>query len=307
MKNNSMLNEFIELVSNSMESYSTCFFNVEEKERNSMILASFYSLSNNINKNCTIRKGEGLAGWVLKEKKTVTATYFDKRDATTLKYYNKNENIKSFMAVPLPDGSGVLCVDSKKSYVFTEEKEKILKQMASVLMSILNLEKELKEKNTAESLLSLSININEILVNNEKKDEYLNDFFYILLKRLNLYVIVFVIECEKIIITYDDDKKIFSKELHFNSLDNSSFVAWVLKNNKYLYLEKINNNEKSFIISRQEPFGNYNNFLGFPLFFNDKKGVLAFVKKSHEYFSIKEKKILDILSNIFYREYFSKK
>ena len=53
------------------------------------------------------------------------------RDTRNLKLYLRDEGIKSFMAVPVGD-AGVLCVDSKRNYVFTEKNQKILQDFARV-------------------------------------------------------------------------------------------------------------------------------------------------------------------------------
>ena len=146
LKTNARIIEFIELISNIMETYTTTLFLAGDREGDTLFLHSFYSLGKNIKKNCKVMSGEGIIGWVYREQKSVLATYFDKRDATTLKFYELDEDIKSLIAIPLPEKYGVLCIDSKKSYVFTEEKEKILKQMAHILFSLMKVENEISEK-----------------------------------------------------------------------------------------------------------------------------------------------------------------
>ncbi len=301
--------EFIELISNTMESYTTCIFLNDDSDGEGLILYYYHSLSRNIKKDCKVQNGEGIIGWVFREQKSVLASYFDKRDATTLKFYEKDEDIKSLIAIPLPENYGVLCVDSKKSYVFTEEKEKILRQMSQVLVSMINAEKEINEKNILENLLTLSLNTNEIMVHTKDKNEFAKEFLEILVERLNLELVVFVYEEKNVFFTYKLNNKNIYKELSYDYFDQYGLMGWVLKNKKELFLEKLNRSEKSFIVNKDEPFENVTNFLCLPLISkkNKKIGALAFVKKNNEKWIAKEKKTMTLLSNLFFKEYLNKK
>ncbi len=301
--------EFVELISNIMESYTTSLFLTEETDTESLVLYSFHSLSGNIKKDCKVRSGEGIIGWVFREQKSVLASYFDKRDATTLKFYEKDEDIKSLVAIPLPKNYGVLCVDSKKSYVFTEEKEKILRQMSQIIVSIIDTEKEINEKNILENLLILSFNINETIVNTITKNEFSKEFLQILIERLNLEAVVFVDEEKFLYSIYRNKNKNIFKEFPYDYFDQYSLLGWVLKNKKQLFLEKVSRNEKSFIINKDEPFENVNNFLCIPLTSkkNKNSGALALVKKADDKWNPKEKKTIILLSKLFFKEYFNKK
>ncbi len=302
------INAFIELISNIMEAYTTCLFLASEDDRESVTLFSSYSLSNNIKKKCTIKKGEGIIGWVLREQKSVVATYFDKRDATTLKFYDKNEEIKSFLAIPLPVKNGILCVDSKKSYIFTEEKEKILIQMSDILVSIIYSEQEIIEKNIINSLLSLSLDFDEIIIKTKIKKLFIKDFFYLLINKLDLYIGIFLIEDELINIGYCQNKNIIFKNIIYDKeIDNSGFVNWIINNNKELFIEKTDKGNNFFVLNKNSKL-EFDNFLGFPINDkNNKKGVLLYIKKSNDIWTFKEKNTLKVLSNLFYKEYLSKK
>ena len=309
MKVLSRINEFIDLISNIMESYSTTLFLAEDDDDEGLMLASFQSLGSNIKKDCKVRSGEGIIGWVFREQKPVLAGYFDKRDATTLKFYEQDEEIKSLIAIPLPDNYGVLCVDSKKSYVFTEEKEKILRQMASVLVSIINAENEIKGKKSVEKLLSLSINASEIIVNTKDKREFVKEFLELFLENIHVEIGVFVEENKNIYFRYKANKENIFEQLSYEVFDSYGLIGWVLKNKKELFLEKITKNDKSFILYKSEPFENFTNFLCFPLLSreNKKTGAVAFVKKMNKKWLPKEKKTLVLLSNLFFEEYLYKK
>ena len=84
-----------------------------------------------------------LAGWVVKHREPLIIGNFDK-DEETLGYYGKKEEIKSFMAYPL-EMPGVIVVDSKKKWIFTEKEKKILAHFVTVASKEVEREKQLRE------------------------------------------------------------------------------------------------------------------------------------------------------------------
>ena len=94
------LKNLIELISNVMEAYTAAIFiNDGSGFLNLFIYESF---SRDIIKGVRIEEGKGIIGWVSREKKNVLAKHFE-RDTTTLKFYNRDEEIKSLLATPLPE------------------------------------------------------------------------------------------------------------------------------------------------------------------------------------------------------------
>ncbi len=116
----------ITLVSNVTEAYSACLF-LENKRRKMFQLTTFHSLSPHIVSDASIESGQGFMGWVLENNSPLSVNQFDK-DTIVLGYYSRDEDIKSFMATPLPSTmtKGALAVDSKKRWSFTNKCQKIL-------------------------------------------------------------------------------------------------------------------------------------------------------------------------------------
>lgn len=116
----------VRLVSNVTEAYSACLF-LEDRKRKTYQLASYHSLSPHIIADASVAAGQGFMGWVLENNEPLSVNQFDK-DTIVLGYYSRNENIKSFMAAPLPSSlnKGALAIDSKKSWRFTSRDQKIL-------------------------------------------------------------------------------------------------------------------------------------------------------------------------------------
>ena len=101
---------------------------------------SSVTFANSFDKNKTIPVESTLPGWVFKHNEPLIIPNFDK-DEETLGYYGAREDIKSFMAYPV-ETDGVIVVDSKKKYVFTDKEKKILCSFASMIHNEIEREKK---------------------------------------------------------------------------------------------------------------------------------------------------------------------
>ena len=96
-------------------------------------MAGKFSLGDSIDTLAVIEPGKGLVGWIAKNDAPLLVSNFDQRK-NNLGYYLENEeqHIKAFMGCALPDGLGVLCVDSKRQYSFSEKDQKLLQLFAQL-------------------------------------------------------------------------------------------------------------------------------------------------------------------------------
>lgn len=133
--------KLIELVSNVMDAYTTAIFLADNKKR-MLRMWKYYSLGDNVDPHARIPFGIGPIGIVAETKTDFDLTKFSERDSSLLKTYTKDENIKSFFAVPIisKDGTleGVLTVDSKKTFFFSNKQQKLLKLFAEQFSCLLN-------------------------------------------------------------------------------------------------------------------------------------------------------------------------
>ncbi|MBI3013869.1 MAG: diguanylate cyclase [Candidatus Tectomicrobia bacterium] len=127
------LDSLVRLISNVTESFTTAIF-LLDPEVGLLRLKANHSLSENVIPTVSIPVGQGMIGWVAQNRQPLHATHFQ-HDTTTLQMYRTNEEIKSFLAVPIQSREvlGVLCIDSKKQYVFTPKTQKILGNFAEHL------------------------------------------------------------------------------------------------------------------------------------------------------------------------------
>ena len=132
-----MLDGFSNLIFNVYEAFTVALF---LKNNESLKCLSSVSFANSFDKNKDILIEGTLPGWVIKHNEPLIIPNFDK-DENTLGYYNSAEGIKSFMGYPLEEGKGVIIVDSKKKWVFTDKEKKILGAFASMLHKEIEMEK----------------------------------------------------------------------------------------------------------------------------------------------------------------------
>ena len=102
---------------------------VAEREGRPLKLRAFKSLSSHIDPEAVIQPGAGLLGWAHKTGRVVNVDQVS-FETERLLFYTRDEEIKSFMAVPLPEIAAVLAMDSKRRYIFTEKSAKLFMQFS---------------------------------------------------------------------------------------------------------------------------------------------------------------------------------
>jgi GGDEF domain-containing protein len=135
-----MIESFSHLIFNVYEAFTVAIF---VRERDKLKCISQVSFPNSFNKNKAIPIEGTLPGWALKHNEPLIIPNFDK-DEDILGYYDSREDIKSFMACPM-SGDGVIVVDSKKKYVFTDKEKKILSSFASMIHQEIERERKSQE------------------------------------------------------------------------------------------------------------------------------------------------------------------
>ena len=123
-------------LSSVLDAYSTVLFLADQTSRNNAVyrFAGKFSLGDFVDSLAVIEPGKGLVGRIAKENEPLRVQNFD-RHKSRLEYYKGNEemHIKAFMGCPLPDGKGILCVDSKRQYSFSDRDQKLLHLFAQLI------------------------------------------------------------------------------------------------------------------------------------------------------------------------------
>ena len=141
MRQQSTYDSLLAVLCSVLDAYSAVIFvpgsgKGNEEPRPHGIAAAF-SLGENINYEAEAVEGRGLVGWMLRNREPLCVSSFDKHNHT-LEYYENNEEItiKAFMGCPLPDDMGILCVDSKRQYTFSEKDQKVLQLFADLIVRL---------------------------------------------------------------------------------------------------------------------------------------------------------------------------
>jgi len=120
----------------------------------SLALGGFHSFSPDVFKDCSLPRGSGLIGWVAKHNRSIHVSPFE-RDSRTLGVYSVDQQLKSFIGIPIrlhgvaASGDqppvGVVACDSKKAFAFSKVQGKLLEDLSAEIAR----EVELVERSAA--------------------------------------------------------------------------------------------------------------------------------------------------------------
>lgn len=136
----STLDALVQLIFNVYEAFTVAVY---LRQGDALSCLSSFTFSQSFEQLRKIPVESSLPGWVVKHNEPLIIPNFDK-DEATLGYYNGAEDIKSFMGYPL-EVPGVIIVDSKKKYVFTDKEKKILAHFVTIMHDEVEREKRLQE------------------------------------------------------------------------------------------------------------------------------------------------------------------
>lgn len=277
------LDSLIRLVSNVTDSFTSALFLMSES-RSRLELASLHTLSHHLIQDASIEMGHGLIGRVAQRGESVNVSEFH-QDIRALQYYSADEEIKSFLAVPvgIKEVIGVLSIDSKREYTFTTKVQKILLGFAEqfsrvlsshgaqglermgtrALASLLDFNLRLFSRPDIPSILDLLGNVHRELIHCDGTAVILRE------GREEDYRIARVAGCPSLLPKAPV------------SIDQS-LAGWVVRRAKALNLPHLKGYaRKTFIFFPGEPELKVRSFLGVPLIVEGEAiGALAFIGKA---------------------------
>lgn len=121
------------IIGSVFDAYSAVLI-VPDKTGREYHIVSGFSLGDMLDYKAMFTPGKGLVGWIIGNNEPMLVNDFDTRQYH-LGYYTKNEEsrIKAFMGVPLRNGTGVICLDSKRQYSFSGKDQRILQLFADLV------------------------------------------------------------------------------------------------------------------------------------------------------------------------------
>ncbi len=257
----------IDLISNTTDAYTTALF-VAPAAGEPLRLLAYQSLSSNINTDVRIAPGEGLVGWAFKNQKAVNVDKFD-QDTRRLLFYRSDEDIKSFMAVPLPNVNGVLAVDSKQRYVFTEKSQKILHQFGTVLEMALERLRLAGHGLRRAGVMAFLKDLDEVLARKEKDTDSFRRAMALIRAFAGadacLLTVVLPGNREFFFVSAVDAADSFEPPEEPYSL-NKGLAGWVMREKRPLILPKARlGTDKSYVYNPAEPLKDHTSFAGLPV------------------------------------------
>jgi GAF domain-containing protein len=277
------LNDITALLSNCLDAFTAALFVWDDRSK-LLTLRSFHSLSKNIIPRLRFAPEDGgLVGWVAKKNQPLTIDHFD-RDTKTLPYYQDDENIKSFLALPLEQGKGVLCVDSKRQYVFTTKHQKLLHGFAAIISNTLGAERSTRRHHQLRQLLTLWRRADALPADADDPVPYLTRLLDSACPYLQAeagLVAVPVKEGEHLqSVAVSGD--IPASLLKGARPANQGIVGWIFQNRKSLIVPKFRSRTRiPFLFGPEDGIGKIGALIGMPLAWraNEVGGVIVFISR----------------------------
>jgi len=142
MTTSNRLDQLVELTGNISNAFTIALYKAD-LDKKILVLRHHISLSSNFNAEAKINFGDNPVGTVAQSRTPFLEEHFEK-NPTELCIYNKKENLKSFLAMPVVHKNleGVLVIDSKESYSFPAKQQKIIAGLANQMAWELDQEKK---------------------------------------------------------------------------------------------------------------------------------------------------------------------
>lgn len=267
----------IDLVSNTTDAHATVLF-LSPAPGEPLRVAAYQSLSRNIDLDVRIGPGEGLIGYVHKNNEAINVDQFD-LDTRRLLFYRVDESIKSFMAVPLPKARGVLAVDSKQRYLFTEKGQKILHQYARAVETALE---NLDQAREARAWSDAAAMLRRLEGPLSQRPPAGPDFQTALMEigaflGTDLVMLAAVLPSDPGRYFLADYRSVSNIRLQTGPWPlERGLAGWVIREKKPLVLDKAHfGTGKSYILYPEEPLADLSGFSGYPLIWGGRlRGAL---------------------------------
>jgi diguanylate cyclase (GGDEF)-like protein len=234
--------------------------------------------------------------------KSFDLSKFSDRDSRLLRLYSKNEGIKSFFAVPvMREGilEGVLCVDSKKAFVFANRDQKLLTLFAKQFADAVNNTRIRKfadmEASDTDSLrgfcskIATAHNMQSVL-------------------QLTLNSIMRLVECDSCFLSLrinDEDERFrieaasniqSMKGMVFSSQDG--LAGCVIRSKEPFLLANRREELGSYVFVPSESVGRVRSFLGMPLLIKgDTFGLICLIDGRENSFNRRDLRVTSIVAD----------
>lgn len=278
------LDDITVLLSNCLDAYTAAVFIWDDRSK-LLTLRAFHSLSKHVIPKVQFSLEDGgLIGWVAKNNQPLTVDHFD-RDSRILPYYGSDENIKSFLAIPLDGHRGVICVDSKRQYVFSNKDQKLLSGFATVAGNALGAERDSMHHLRQRQLLTLWRRADALPADTDDPAPYLT-------RLLDSVCPYLQADAGLVAVPIKDGESLqlvaASGSLPATLLRNAypvdqGIMGWIYQNRKSLTIPKFRSRTRiPFLFGPRDGIGSIGGLIGMPLAWEAEEvgGVMAFISRA---------------------------
>lgn len=257
--------EIVELLANVTDAFTAALF-LFDHDSGYLKLVACHTLSKLVDYDAALKPGDGVIGWVFKSGQAVNISPFDV-NSRGLRLYREAEEIKSFLGAPI-HGLGVLCVDSKQSYTFTEKNQKILAGFAKVIVQLIEAKNSRRREEDYGRMLNLIYGVDRAVC--QPADQ--NGFVELILNEVRTFA-----KMDLAFLTRPNNDRSRYTVIAADGIDSSrliggshpidsGLVGWVYKSNRRLILPHSRERKgKSFLFSPQDRIRGFQSFIGLPL------------------------------------------
>ena len=286
------LNDITALLSNCLDAYTAAVFVLDDRGK-LFTLRAFHTLSKHVIPNAQFSPEDGgLIGWVAKTGQPLVLDHFD-RDTKTLPYYQSDENIKSFLATPLENYRGVICVDSKRQYVFSSKDQKLLAGFATVIGNALGAERDSHYHQRQRQLLTMWRTADALPADTDDPVPYLT-------RLLDAACVYLQVEGGLISVPLKEGRflqsvagsgSVVAPLLRTARPADQGIMAWIFHNRKSLIIPKFRSRTRMpFLFGPKDSIGRIGALIGMPLAWEADQvgGVIAFIHPTEANWSKEE-------------------
>ncbi|MDL2209968.1 GAF domain-containing protein [Desulfovibrio sp. OttesenSCG-928-O18] len=271
-----------------LDAYSTVLFLADPLARGGTVyrLAGKFSLGDFIDPATVIEPGKGLVGWIAKNNAPLLVPNFDQRK-NHLGYYKENEElrIKAFMGCSLPDGMGVLCVDSKRQYSFSDKDQKLLHLFAQLIAEQSASAGKGRAMHTIGKYYSALKELYALRRRHSRWSEFLHEFLALVVSTTGCDYAVFCyndLAAGQYVIEGETAPLIWKPRTQAPVFSvNSGAIGWVCRNGEALFSNAPGGMPESSLFGRGVSIPQFQTVMALPLVIQRKtRGVLCLAKET---------------------------
>ncbi len=275
----------VRLLSVVLDAYTTAFF-ITDPKTGRLDLAAVQSLSKFIGENVSLPIDEsGILSQVQKIGQTIHMDKIEVEEVSGLvPLYGPGESLlKGICAVPVGDGAGVLYVDTKYSWGFSDKQRKCIREAANVLNDLLDQQECVSRQEGSERMLDLWRRVDEAGRSEGSIEECAQEMVNECARFLGV---------ENAFMALKEPGENVFRLIAFTSsvprgIQNQSFpvdrglLGWVFKNERTLSIPKLNpDSPDHFLFYQGESLPHQGVFLGIPVQLSPERFlVLAFLDR----------------------------